>query len=78
MPSVTAMCLGIAQQSRFLCAVGLQNNDAVEDLLIARADVNYSPLGCGKKILAGGIGVAGVVVGAVFGVGLWFRAIVSQ
>ena len=32
----------------------------------------------GTPILAGGIGVARVVVGAVFGVGLWFRAIVSQ
>lgn len=35
--------LGIAQQSPLLYAVGLQNNDAVEDLLIARADVNYAP-----------------------------------
>ena len=33
--------LGIAQQSPLLFAVGLQNNDAVEDLLIARADANY-------------------------------------
>ena len=32
----------------------------------------------GTPILAGGIGVARVVVGAVFGVCLWFRAIVSQ
>ena len=32
----------------------------------------------GTPILAGGIGVARVVVGAVFGVGLRFRAIVSQ
>ena len=37
--------LGIAQQSPLLYAVGLQNNDAVEDLLIARADVNYAPAG---------------------------------
>ena len=38
--------LGIAQQSPLLYAVGLQNNDAVEDLLIARADVNYAPARC--------------------------------
>ena len=37
--------LGIAQQSPLLYAVGLQHNDAVEDLLIARADVNYAPAG---------------------------------
>ena len=37
--------LGVAQQSPLLYAVGLQNNDAVEDLLIARADVNYAPAG---------------------------------
>ena len=37
--------LGMAQQSPLLYAVGLQNNDAVEDLLIARADVNYAPAG---------------------------------
>ena len=37
--------LGIAQQSPLLFAVGLQNNDAVEDLLIARADLNYAPAG---------------------------------
>ena len=37
--------LGIAQQSPLLYAVGLQNNDAVEDLLIARAEVNYAPAG---------------------------------
>ena len=37
------MILGIAPQSLLLYAVGLQNYDAVEDLLIARADVNYAP-----------------------------------
>ena len=37
--------LGLAQQSPLLYAVGSQNNDAVEDLLIARADVNYAPAG---------------------------------
>ena len=37
--------LGIAQQSPLLYAVGLQNNDAVEDLLMARADGNYAPQG---------------------------------
>ena len=37
--------LGIAQQSPLLYAVGLQNNAAVEDLLIARAEVNYAPVG---------------------------------
>ena len=37
--------LGIAQQSPLLYAVGLQNNDAVEDLLIARADANHAPTG---------------------------------
>ena len=37
--------LGIAQQSPLLYAVGLQNNEAVEDLLIARAEVNYAPAG---------------------------------
>ena len=36
---------GIAQQSPRLYAVGLQNNNAVEDLLIARADMNYAPAG---------------------------------
>ena len=36
---------GIAQQSPLLFAVGLQNNDAGEDLLIARADANYAPAG---------------------------------
>ena len=35
--------LGIAQQSPLLYAVGLQNDEAVEDLLIARADVNHAP-----------------------------------
>ena len=35
----------MAQQSPLLYAVGLQNNDAVEDLLIARANVNYAPAG---------------------------------
>ena len=37
--------LGSAQQSPLLYAVGLQNNDAVEDLLIARADANHAPTG---------------------------------
>ena len=37
--------LGISQQSPLLYAVGLQNNDAVEDLLIARADANHAPAG---------------------------------
>ena len=37
--------LGMAQQSPLLYAVGLQNNDAVEDLLIARANANYAPAG---------------------------------
>ena len=37
--------LGISQQSPLLYAVGLQNNDAVEDLLIARADANHAPTG---------------------------------
>ena len=37
--------LGLAQQSPLLYAVGSQNNDSVEDLLIARADVNYAPAG---------------------------------
>ena len=35
----------MAQQSPLLYAVGLQNNDAVEDVLIARANVNYAPAG---------------------------------
>ena len=37
--------LGISQQSPLLYAVGLQNNDAVEDILIARADANHAPTG---------------------------------
>ena len=37
--------LGEAQQSPLLYAVGLHNKEAVEDLLIARADVNYAPTG---------------------------------
>ena len=37
--------IGLAQQSPLLYAVGLHNNEAVEDLLIARADVNYAPTG---------------------------------
>ena len=37
--------LGEAQQSPLLYAVGLQNKEAVEDLLMARADVNYAPTG---------------------------------
>ena len=37
--------IGVAQQSPLLYAVGLHNNEAVEDLLIARADVNYAPTG---------------------------------
>ena len=37
--------LGISQQSPLLYAVGLQNNYAVEYLLIARADANYAPAG---------------------------------
>ena len=37
--------LGGAQQSPLLYAVGLHNKEAVEDLLIARADVNYAPTG---------------------------------
>ena len=32
-------------KSPLLYAVGLQNNDAVEDLLIARADANHAPTG---------------------------------
>ena len=35
--------LGVTQQSPLLYAVGLHNNQAVEDLLIARADVNFAP-----------------------------------
>ena len=51
-PSTLAMLLdarcdpniiGMTQQSPLLYAVGLHNNEAVEDLLIARADVNYAP-----------------------------------
>ena len=37
--------LGEAQQSPLLYAVGLHNKEAVEDLLVARADVNYAPSG---------------------------------
>ena len=37
--------LGSPQESPLLYAVGLQNNDAVEDLLIARADANHAPTG---------------------------------
>ena len=37
--------LGVTQQSPLLFAVGLQNHDAVEDLLIAGADANYAPAG---------------------------------
>ena len=37
--------LGEAQQSPLLYAVELHNKDAVEDLLVARADVNYAPSG---------------------------------
>ena len=37
--------LGSAQQSPILYALGLENNDAVEDLLIARADANHAPTG---------------------------------
>ena len=37
--------LGEAQLSPLLYAVGLQNKEAVEDLLIARANVNYAPTG---------------------------------
>ena len=37
--------LGTTQQSPLLYAVGLQDNEAVEDLLIAGADVDYAPAG---------------------------------
>ena len=37
--------LGEAQQSPLLYAVGFQNKEAVEDLLMARANVNYAPAG---------------------------------
>ena len=37
--------LGEAQQSPLLYAVGFQNKEAVEDLLMARANVNYAPTG---------------------------------
>ena len=37
--------LGTPQQSPLLYAVGLQDTEAVEDLLIAGADVNHAPAG---------------------------------
>ena len=37
--------LGTTQQSPLLCAVGLQDKEAVEDLLIAGADVSHAPAG---------------------------------
>ena len=37
--------LGEAQQSPLLYAVGFQDKEAVEDLLMARANVNYAPAG---------------------------------
>ena len=37
--------LGEAQQPPLLYAVGLQNKEVVEDLLMARANVNYAPAG---------------------------------
>ena len=38
-------CWERLQLSPLLYAVGLQNKEAVEDLLIARANVNYAPTG---------------------------------
>ena len=37
--------LGEARQSPLLYAIGLQDKEAVEDLLMARANVNYAPTG---------------------------------
>ena len=37
--------LGTPQQSPLLYAVGLQDTEVIEDLLIAGADVNYAPAG---------------------------------
>ena len=37
--------LGTTQQSPLLYAVGLHDNEAVEDLLIAGADVDHAPAG---------------------------------
>ena len=42
--------LGEAQLSPLLYAVGLQNKEAVEDLLIARANVNYAPTGLEPRL----------------------------